>query len=93
MEEIMLSILTFLMFSFPSIVLSLTNNPSSSFTEIDLPLTAVGPFAVAFDSIGRGPYTGISDGRIVRYIGYSFADYATTSPNRYIYMFLGHLQK
>lgn len=49
-----------------------------------LPLPANGPESMAFDSKGHGPYTGISDGRIVKYLGSKkgFVDFATTSANR-----------
>ncbi|KVI08055.1 protein STRICTOSIDINE SYNTHASE-LIKE 3-like [Cynara cardunculus var. scolymus] len=41
-----------------------------------------GPESVAFDSHGRGPYTGIADGRVVFWNGNSWSDFAYTSPNR-----------
>ncbi|KAF7806309.1 protein STRICTOSIDINE SYNTHASE-LIKE 12 [Senna tora] len=45
------------------------------------PLT---PESLAFDSIGGGPYTGVSDGRILKYIGPDdgFVEFASSSPNR-----------
>lgn len=42
-----------------------------------------GPESVAFDPQGRGPYTGIADGRVVFWNGNSWSDFAYTSPNRY----------
>ncbi|KAK3037105.1 hypothetical protein RJ639_031524 [Escallonia herrerae] len=49
-----------------------------------LTLPVPGPEAFAFDIQGRGPYTGVSDGRVLKYEGprTGFADYAYTSPNR-----------
>ncbi|KAL3512340.1 hypothetical protein ACH5RR_025057 [Cinchona calisaya] len=49
-----------------------------------LPIPANGPESMAFDSKGHGPYTGINDGRIVKYLGpkKGFVDFATTSANR-----------
>lgn len=43
-----------------------------------------GPESIAFDVHGKGPYTGLSDGRIVRYDGpeLGWTTFATTSPNR-----------
>ncbi|KAJ7542965.1 hypothetical protein O6H91_09G020100 [Diphasiastrum complanatum] len=43
-----------------------------------------GPESIVFDVHGRGPYTGLSDGRIVRWDGAEkgWKDFAYTSPNR-----------
>ncbi|KAH7293745.1 hypothetical protein KP509_28G040300 [Ceratopteris richardii] len=43
-----------------------------------------GPESLAFDPNGFGPYTGVSDGRILRWDGHSSAWilFSTTSPNR-----------
>ncbi|RZR76388.1 hypothetical protein BHM03_00001122 [Ensete ventricosum] len=40
-----------------------------------------GPESVAFDPQGRGPYTGVADGRVVFWDGESWSDFAYTSPN------------
>ena len=79
----MLPVFIFLL-SFSSIVLSQFN----TFQKLDLPSTSAGPEAIAFDPMGRGPYTGVSDGKIVRYDGPNngFVDFAFTSPNRYVMM-------
>ena len=73
----------FLILSFlPSIVLS---HPVFNFTKVDLPSTSVGPESITFDTkYGEEPYyTGISDGRILKYDGANgFMDYAFTVPNR-----------
>lgn len=65
------------------LILSLLPNSgvSHSFKKLQLP---VGSEAYAFDSEHLGPYTGLNDGRIVKYQGSSaaFLDFATTSPNR-----------
>lgn len=44
----------------------------------------LGPESLAFDSQGRGPYTGVSDGRILRYDGpeLGWTTFAYTSTNR-----------
>lgn len=41
-----------------------------------------GPESIAFDPLGRGPYTGVADGRVVFWNGQSWTDFAHTSPNR-----------
>ncbi|WJZ89421.1 hypothetical protein VitviT2T_008642 [Vitis vinifera] len=41
-----------------------------------------GPESVAFDPLGRGPYTGVADGRILFWNGEAWSDFAYTSPNR-----------
>ncbi|KAL3501330.1 hypothetical protein ACH5RR_035779 [Cinchona calisaya] len=53
-----------------------------SFTKLNLP--SMGSEAYAFDSKGGGPYTGLNDGRIVKYQGprIGFVDFAFTSANR-----------
>ncbi|KAL3525443.1 hypothetical protein ACH5RR_013815 [Cinchona calisaya] len=46
---------------------------------------AVGPESLAFDRYGGGPYTGVSDGRIIKWQASqnSWIDFATTTPYRY----------
>ncbi|KAL3616040.1 cohesin loading factor Ssl3 [Castilleja foliolosa] len=39
-----------------------------------------GPESMAFDPMGRGPYTGVADGRIVFWDGNKWNDFAYTSP-------------
>lgn len=43
---------------------------------------AVGPESIAFDSLGGGPYTGVSDGRILKWNEkeHRWIEYASTSP-------------
>ncbi|KAF4402521.1 hypothetical protein G4B88_012306 [Cannabis sativa] len=45
---------------------------------------AIGPESYAFDSFGEGPYTGVSDGRIIKWHENQrrWFDFAVTSPNR-----------
>lgn len=48
-----------------------------------------GPESIAFDPLGRGPYTGVADGRILFWNGMSWTDFAYTSPNRsHFYSFI-----
>ncbi|XP_028753725.1 protein STRICTOSIDINE SYNTHASE-LIKE 11-like [Neltuma alba] len=49
-----------------------------------LPPPLTGPESLAFDSVGEGPYTGASDGRILKYVGPSdgFVEFASSSPCR-----------
>ncbi|KAG6619748.1 hypothetical protein I3843_13G110200 [Carya illinoinensis] len=41
-----------------------------------------GPESIAFDPLGRGPYTGVADGRVLFWDGQSWTDFAHTSSNR-----------
>lgn len=41
-----------------------------------------GPESIAFDPQGRGPYTGVADGRVLFWNGEKWIDFAYTSPNR-----------
>lgn len=41
-----------------------------------------GPESIAFDPSGRGPYTGVADGRILFWNGSEWSYFAHTSPNR-----------
>lgn len=41
-----------------------------------------GPESVAFDPLGRGPYTGVADGRVLFWNGHNWTDFAYTSSNR-----------
>ncbi|XVE59705.1 hypothetical protein DITRI_Ditri05aG0067600 [Diplodiscus trichospermus] len=41
-----------------------------------------GPESIAFDPLGRGPYTGVADGRILFWDGEKWKDFAYTSTNR-----------
>ncbi|PSS15719.1 Protein STRICTOSIDINE SYNTHASE-LIKE 10 like [Actinidia chinensis var. chinensis] len=45
---------------------------------------AVGPESLAFDPSGGGPYTGVADGRILKWQGHAhgWVDFAVTSSNR-----------
>ena len=47
-------------------------------------LHASGPEAIAFDLTGQGPYTGVSDGRVLKYEGpgIGFVEFAHASPLR-----------
>ncbi|KAB1212743.1 Strictosidine synthase 1 [Morella rubra] len=64
-------VLLLIFLCFPSIVLSDTTG-------------VFGPESLALDLKGGGPYTGASDGRILKYQGpnLGFKDFAYTSPNR-----------
>ncbi|CAN4103156.1 unnamed protein product [Withania somnifera] len=51
-------------------------------SEIILLKGAIGPESVAFDPNGQGPYIGVADGRILKWKGLSWADFAVTSSHR-----------
>ncbi|CAN4088299.1 unnamed protein product [Withania somnifera] len=55
-----------------------------AFSSLPLPIRTFGPDSTAFDIKGDGPYTGVGDGRIVKYQGpnIGFTEFATTSPDR-----------
>ncbi|KAM7257290.1 hypothetical protein ACFE04_013031 [Oxalis oulophora] len=44
--------------------------------------SAVGPESLAFDPNGGGPYVGVADGRILKWQGTDWTDFAFTSPHR-----------
>ncbi|KAM7483072.1 hypothetical protein LguiB_007655 [Lonicera macranthoides] len=64
--------------SFPSLILC-----ASKLRSLPLP-SVTGPLAFAFNSKGAGPYTGVGDGRIIKYLGSKtgFVEYGYTSPIR-----------
>ncbi|KAM7479770.1 hypothetical protein LguiA_027983 [Lonicera macranthoides] len=64
--------------SFPSLILC-----ASKLKRLPLP-SVLGPLAFAFDSKGDGPYTGVADGRILKYHGSKtgFLEYGQSSPIR-----------
>lgn len=41
---------------------------AASFTKLPVPKTRSGPEAFAFDSTGKGFYTGVSGGKILKYL-------------------------
>ncbi|KAL5546566.1 hypothetical protein UlMin_006253 [Ulmus minor] len=70
--------------------LNLFNNNPSSFPSHQhhfefVPIVgAIGPESFAFDNLGQGPYTGISDGRIIKWQENQrrWIDFAATTSNR-----------
>ncbi|XP_050238810.1 protein STRICTOSIDINE SYNTHASE-LIKE 11-like [Mercurialis annua] len=75
---LIISTVFLLSFSIPPTVLSY------SFSKLPLPPLAMGPESTTFDYLNQGPYTGIADGRTIKYQGpnIGFQDYAFNSPNR-----------
>ncbi|XVF54526.1 hypothetical protein PTKIN_Ptkin05aG0187700 [Pterospermum kingtungense] len=57
---------------------------SVSFSKLQLPPNATGPLAVAFDVLTAKFFTGLHDGRILKYTGPTtgFVDFGYTAPNR-----------
>ncbi|VFQ89837.1 unnamed protein product [Cuscuta campestris] len=53
----------------------------NSLWKLPLP-QAYGPEDIAFDPKSEGPYTGVVDGRILKYVNGAFVEFATTSPLR-----------
>lgn len=54
------------------------------FAKLNLPRGATGPDSLAFNKKGDEFYTGVSNGRILKYelANHAFVDFATTSPLR-----------
>ncbi|KAF5957750.1 hypothetical protein HYC85_004975 [Camellia sinensis] len=46
----------------------------SSFSMIQLPPNMTGPESVAFNFLGGGPYVGVADGRILKWLGLGFGE-------------------
>ncbi|KAL3626979.1 cohesin loading factor Ssl3 [Castilleja foliolosa] len=49
-------------------------------SEIRFSNQVQGPESMTFDPMGRGPYTGVADGRIIFWDGHKWNDFAYTSP-------------
>ncbi|XP_031475816.1 protein STRICTOSIDINE SYNTHASE-LIKE 3-like [Nymphaea colorata] len=60
------------------------NDPDNKLqrSEIKFLNQVQGPESIAFDPLGRGPYTGVADGRVIFWNGESWTDFAYTSSNR-----------
>ena len=66
-----------------------------SYSQLELPSSVFGPESVAFDCHGKGPYVGVSDGRILKWqeADRAWTEFAVTSPRRqdfsiYIYIYI-----
>ncbi|CAI9101802.1 OLC1v1039216C1 [Oldenlandia corymbosa var. corymbosa] len=57
-------------------------DPFTKYSQLNLPPGPVGPDSVALNPSNKGPYVGVSDGRILKYNGREFEDFAWISPNR-----------
>lgn len=79
-------------FTAPCLILSSVHEPTSgtgtddhlkNYIQLDLP-GVVGPESFAFDCHGKGPYIGVSDGRILKWHGaqLGWKEFAITSPKR-----------
>ncbi|KAL8128506.1 hypothetical protein V2J09_017661 [Rumex salicifolius] len=57
--------------------------PVTSLDRLPLPSNAVGPDSIAFDSSGGGPYSGVTNGRILKWSAPStgFLEFAVTEEN------------
>ncbi|KAF8378502.1 hypothetical protein HHK36_029844 [Tetracentron sinense] len=80
MHSIFTIIIFFFFISFSSRAIALLE----SYDRLQLPSPVLGPEALAFDCDGEGPYTGVSDGRVLKWQGSSlgFVNFAITSQNR-----------
>jgi sugar lactone lactonase YvrE len=68
----------------PLLNFSRDNHNKLQATDVKWKGEFVGPESIAFDPQGRGPYTGVSDGRIIRWDGpeLGWITFATTNNNR-----------
>jgi sugar lactone lactonase YvrE len=68
----------------PVLNFSRDNHNKLQATDVKWKGEFVGPESIAFDPRGRGPYTGVSDGRIIRWDGpeLGWITFATTATNR-----------
>lgn len=74
-----IAIVAFLLLMIPSAIAS----DLPIYETLSLPLRTGGPESIAFDLLEGGPYTGISNGRIVKYVPLlSFIDFAFTAQTR-----------
>lgn len=75
------------LFVFPYLVSSVSHR---QFNVLELPLGSYGPETLVFDCNGKGPYTGVSDGRILKWHGSKagWKNFAVTSPLWYIYIYI-----
>ncbi|XP_074279638.1 protein STRICTOSIDINE SYNTHASE-LIKE 10-like [Silene latifolia] len=55
---------------------------SREFHRLPLAPYMIGPESIAFDCKGEGPYAGISDGRIIKWEGRGWTEFAITNPYR-----------
>ncbi|OIW19689.1 hypothetical protein TanjilG_18499 [Lupinus angustifolius] len=82
-----MSNITMMMVVYAIFIFFLLCSPSSIavtvLRRLQLPSPLTGPDSLAFDRNGAGPYTGASDGRILKYFpNDGFKEYAYTSPTR-----------
>ncbi|KAG7975290.1 hypothetical protein I3843_06G091100 [Carya illinoinensis] len=60
------------------------HHPHENYNQVHLPSGVVGPESIAFDCQGRGPYVGVSDGRVFKWQGAQFGwtEFAISSAKR-----------
>ncbi|CAI9101797.1 OLC1v1039211C1 [Oldenlandia corymbosa var. corymbosa] len=73
----MIGILVFI----PHLCGVLLTDPYTKYSQLNLPPGVKGD-SVSLDPLNQGPYVGVSDGRILKYNGTDFVDFAYLSPNR-----------
>ncbi|CAI9101796.1 OLC1v1039210C1 [Oldenlandia corymbosa var. corymbosa] len=76
----MFSILGILFF-IPHLFALQATDPYTKYSQLNLPDGVKGD-SVSLDPSNQGPYVGVSDGRILKYNGTDFVDFAYLSPNR-----------
>ena len=74
----------YLLFYFDFSFWMINSHQALKYNTFELPSRVSGPESITFDCNGDGPYTGISDGRILKWQGskHGWKEFAITSPFR-----------
>lgn len=72
------------------LILGLSGVVHSSYQRLPVPPGTTGPESVAFDNNNRGPYTGISDGRVMKWDSrrHAWTQFSVPSNRRYVTQYL-----
>ncbi|KAF9611756.1 hypothetical protein IFM89_034939 [Coptis chinensis] len=81
MRNLYLVLLFFTSFSL-SLIFTVSYPTYPEYKSIRLPPRVTGPESFAFDCNGKGPYVGVSDGRIFKWQGRGWSEFAHTAPYR-----------
>ncbi|KAF9611749.1 hypothetical protein IFM89_034932 [Coptis chinensis] len=81
MRNLYLVLLFFTSFSL-SLIFTVSYPTYPEYQLIRLPPSVTGPESFAFDCNGKGPYVGVSDGRIFKWQGLGWSEFAHTAPYR-----------
>lgn len=78
------SLLVFITLLSSLVTFTLSSVGFENYLQLSLPNGVSGPESLAFDCDGEGPYTGVSDGRILKWKGTreGWVEFAVNSPHR-----------